>query len=324
MSPKSILLTSASGTIGRLLIPHLLSTTPESTRLILPTSSATRLATTYPPASFPRLTITEGPVSDPTWLESLCREHAVDAAFLNLGGTDELFTTLGALDAFGRAGVRHVVYLSCAGEFTSPEGAAAMLKRAGTATVVVKVAVEQRLRYAEMPFKWTVVGPTLFFENDLRTPELLVKEGLLPEPLGEKGVSRVSARDIAAVVAKVIEDGGEKLGGAKMNVGTLRRWTGRETEEVWSKALGREVSMSKGDEEGLEAYERGWWEFVPGAMGKAIGRDVALLCKVWLDEGFGLEEDEYRLLRAVLGRDVEDYGEWVAKMGKELKEGEGK
>jgi nucleoside-diphosphate-sugar epimerase len=321
MPPKSILITSASGNIGRELIPLLLSTTPKETTLVLPTSSSTRLSSSFPlTLDKTRLSIVEGAVSDPQWLESICTAHAVEAVFLNLGGQDELFTTMGALDAFSRAGVKHVVYLSCAGEFTSPQGVADMLREWGSASVVVKVAVEQRLWHATYPFKWTVVGPTLFFENDIRTKEILLGEGWMPEPLGEMGVSRVSCKDVARVVAKSVEDGGEKLDKRKVNVGSLRRYTGRETEEMWSKALGREIRMGKGDREGLRAYEEHWAQVIPGTAGRAVGRDLDMMCRGWVKNGYGPSEDEYRLLRAVLGKDADDYGPWVAETGKQLRE----
>lgn len=227
---------------------------------------------------------------------------------------------MGALDAFSRAGIKHVAYLSCAGEFTSPQGVADMLREWGSASVVVKVAVEQRLWHAVYPFKWTVVGPTLFFENDIRTKEILLGEGWMPEPLGERGVSRVSCKDVAIVVAKSIEDGGEKLGKRKVNVGSLRRYTGRETEEMWSKALRRDIRMSKGDREGLRAYEEHWEQVIPGTAGRAVGRDLDLMCQGWIKNGFGPSEDEYRLLRAVLGKEADDYGTWVAETGKQLRE----
>jgi len=319
MPPKSILITSASGNIGRELIPLLLSTTKDTT-LVLPTSSASRLSSSLAQGTdTTRLAIVEGAVADPIWLESTCKSHAVETVFLNLGGQDELFTTLGALDAFSRAGVKHVIYLSCAGEFTSPQGVAERLREWGSASVVVKVAIEQRLWYAEYPFKWTVVGPTLFFENDVRTKDLLLNEGLMPEPLGELGVSRVSCSDVARAVAKIVEDGGEKLARRKVNVGSLRRYTGRETEAMWSKALGKDVKMQKGDKEGLQAYEDHWAQIIPGTAGRAVGRDLDMMCRGWVKNGYGPSEDEYRLLRAVLGKDTDDYGEWVAETGRQLK-----
>ncbi|KAM0720001.1 hypothetical protein Q7P37_004136 [Cladosporium fusiforme] len=321
MSPNSILVTSASGKIGRELVPLLLSTTAkDKTKLVLPTSSASRLSSAYPD-DLSRLAIEEGQLSDPVWLESLCKTHAVETVFLNLGGQDELYAALGAFDAFVRAGVKHVIYLSAAGEFTSPQGVAEMLRIYGSAEVVAKVAAEQRLLYGRYPFKWTVVGPTLFFENDLMAADLLLEEGVLPQPLGEVGVSRVSCADIARVVVKSVEDKGEKLNGRKINVGTAKRFTGRQTEAIWSQALGREVHVAKGDEEALEAYEMALRQFIPGVTGRAVGRDLVMMARGWVHEGFGISEDEYRLTRAVLGKEADDYEEWVAKTAKELKEG---
>jgi hypothetical protein len=168
-------------------------------------------------------------------------------------------------------------------------------------------------------FKWTAVGPTLFFENDIRAKDVLLSEGFMHEPLGEVCVSRVSCSDVARVVAKSVEDGGEKLGRRKVNVGVLRRYTGTETEEMWSAALGRNVTMQEGDKEGLQAYEDHWAQMIPGKAGRAMGRDLDMMCRGWVKSGFGPSEDEYRLLRAVLGKDGDDYGKWVAETGKPLK-----
>lgn len=319
MSPKSILITSGSGKIGRELVPLLLSTTAkDNTKLVLPTSSASRLSSAYP-NDLSRLVITEGKLSDPVWLEELCKTHAVETAFLNLGGQDELYAALGALDAFSRAGVKHVIYLSAAGEYISQQGLTEAMRVFGSAEVIAKMAVEQRLFYGEYPFKWTVVGPTLFFENDLMATELLLEAGLLPQPLGEVGVSRVSCADIARVVVKSVEDQGEKLSGRKVNVGSLRRFTGTETGALWSQALGKEVHVANGDKEGLEGLEMGLREAIPGTAGRAVGRDLVMMATGWVREGFGLSEDEYRLTRAVLGKEADDYEEWVAKTGKELR-----
>ena len=258
--PQKILITSASGNIGRVLIPLLLSTTTST--LILPTSSATRLKSSLAlqqeeTSTSRRIIVSEGPISDPAFLSSLITTHTISSVFLNLGGQDELFTTLSALEVFARApSVKHVVYLSAAGDFTSPAGVRETMERWGAcASVVVKVAVELRLMHLAADsgsdddgfgFRWSVVGPTLFFENDVRTPELLLGEGIMPEPLGEKGVSRVSCADVAMAVAACISDKGERLGGRKVNVGSLRRFTGAEIEGLWTASLGGRLRWGRG------------------------------------------------------------------------------
>lgn len=146
----------------------------------------------------------------------------------------------------------------------------------------------------------------------------------MPEPLGEVGVSRVSCGDVALAVARCLEDGGERLGGRKVNVGSLRQFTGKEIEGLWTKGLGREVRMGKGDEEGWRAYEEVWQEVIPGPIGRAVGRDASGMSRGWCERGYGLSEGEYRFCRAVLGKEVDDYEEWVAEIGRKLlKEEEG-
>ncbi|GAB7333998.1 hypothetical protein MBLNU13_g06097t1 [Cladosporium sp. NU13] len=97
-----------------------------------------------------------------------------------------------------RAGaVRHVVYLSACGDFVGGVGLETLMRTQPTMHVIVKATIEQRLKYGDYPWTHTVLGPTLFFFNNLRAKESMLKEDLFDEPLGKDGVSRISVPDIA-------------------------------------------------------------------------------------------------------------------------------
>jgi uncharacterized protein YbjT (DUF2867 family) len=322
MAPTSILLTAAGGHIGSELIPLLIKAHPE-TKLVLPTSNATRLSAKHPPSEG-NLAIEQGSLRNPQWLESIMRKHSVDAVFLCLTGTDELMTSLNFFDAMLRAGtVEHLVYLSACGDLISPQAVENVMKHYRAAHVIVKTTLEQHLARGGYPWSTTVLGPSLFMGNDERCTQSLLEKGFFTEPLGEVGVSRVHEGDIAAVAAQTLLHP-EKWQGKKIMIGSLKRYTGAETCKIWSEALGgKEISMVPSTEEGFREIEDGFALLKNGGDlskveddARAWGRDLRLMFEGFAVTGFGMEESDYRLLKEVLGREPRDYGEWVWETAK--------
>lgn len=120
--------------------------------------------------------------------------------------------------------MKHLVYLSACGDPLNPN-----LRGCLAAHVLVKVLIEQVLRAArgkeEGGFSWTVIGPTLFMENDFRALGEMRERGFYSEPIGEKGCSRVAVKDIASGVAKAIEDQGKAWDQSKVMIGSKRMYT---------------------------------------------------------------------------------------------------
>ena len=102
---QKVLITAASGNISARLIPNLLAT--KTVELFLVTGNAAKLSSLN---ASPHVTILEGLISDPRWVETQLRSHDIDTVFLCLFGTDEIFTVFNFLDAIQRASsVKHVV-----------------------------------------------------------------------------------------------------------------------------------------------------------------------------------------------------------------------
>jgi nucleoside-diphosphate-sugar epimerase len=102
---QKILITASSGNIGAQLIPKLLAT--NAVHLVLVTSSAEKLSSF---AKSDAVTIVEGPLSDPQWVETQLKVHKIDTFFLCLFGIDEIFTVFNFLNALQRSpNVKHVV-----------------------------------------------------------------------------------------------------------------------------------------------------------------------------------------------------------------------
>ncbi|KAL8705006.1 MAG: hypothetical protein Q9201_001851 [Fulgogasparrea decipioides] len=219
---SNIFVTSASGNIGKPLVPLLLNS-PSIGNILLPTTNSSRLASQIPTSD--RITILEGSIQDPAWVEEKILEHHVDTVFLNVHGNDEFFTTCNLLSSVLRANcVKHLIYLSSCGD-VMPESVFHERHRGFIpGLLLVKTAVEQMLMqskaFQEDGRTYTILGPSLFFINDLRSQETMLGDmGLFRDPIGKKGVSRVDTQDIALAVVKVAEEP-EKWSGKKIMVGS--------------------------------------------------------------------------------------------------------
>lgn len=320
MAP-TYLITAASGHIGQRLVPLLLSQ-PSKPSLVLPTANPERLNSLLPSdVDRTRVHILDGSVQDPAFIDSALKDHKVTGVFLCLTGSDELFTTFNLLDCLRRSGtVKHVVYLSATFDFSLEAMQNGILKHINCAHVAVKFLVEAKLTHGLLPrhqeggFSWTILGPTLFFDNDLRSKHAILKEGVFDAPVGSKGVSRVSEDDIALAAVKTLEDDGQQWGGKRIMIGSRRTYTAEEIAQLWSHALGRKIKHTPSDQESLDAFEQQHSKHV----GPAWGRDLKLMYEGFEDIGpFGMTNEEYKEQLVLLGKEPESYEKYVERTAKQ-------
>jgi uncharacterized protein YbjT (DUF2867 family) len=317
--PPTILITAASGNIGKRLVPLLLSD-PSQPRLVLPTRNADKLRQLIPEDHASRVFITEGSLQDPHWLEGVIRKHHVQSVFLCLTGENELLVTLNFFDAMQRSGcVKHLVYVSACGSFSGFDAIEqGSLKDMSAGHVVVKFILEQKLAYGlptveEGGFSWSIVGPTLFFDNDLRSKMSLFKAGIFNEPLGNGGISRVSPEDIALVSQRLLLDSTGRWTGKKIMIGSGHRYTAAEIESLWSKVLGKNIKLAPSDENGLRQLEEHYKSL---QLSPTWARDIRLMYETFAKHGFGMNEEEYKEQIEVLGREPRSYEQFVEETGK--------
>ncbi|KAK8053533.1 NmrA family protein [Apiospora saccharicola] len=322
MAPsRVVLVTAASGNIGQHLIP-LLASDP-NLKLVLPTNRASSLQAQLTqhklcqPGS--NVFIEEGSIKEPRWFQGLLASHKVDTVILNLTGDDELFTTLNCLDFMARSGpaVKQLIYVSgCMPSDTSESIQRHIITPCSSAHVLVKPLIEQKIEHGGFHFAWTVLHPTLFFTNDLRSKPGMLEKGVFDVPFGEAGLSRVAPWDIALAAKNLVtaynnEDNSKKWSQKKVAVGSRKMFKGSETARLWSEALGREITVLPGTEEGFDKFEDGF-----GALaGPAWGRDMRLMHEWFAVHGFGMTEEQYRQQLELLGREPEDYAAWVKATG---------
>lgn len=320
MTP-TYLITSASGHIGQRLVPLILSKSPEA-KLVLPTSNASRLEANLPSnVDKLRTYIVEGSIQDPRFVDTLLKEYNVTGVFICLTGDNELFTTFNMFDSIRRSDTaKHVVYISATGDYGLDSQRNGLLQTVWAPSVAVKLIVEAKLRHglpprdAEGGFSWTILGPSLFFDNDLRSTRGMLENGIFDAPLGNKGEGRVSENDIALAVANCLEDDGQKYGGKKISIGSLQTYTTQDVAKLWSKALGKEIKPMGDSKADMEDFERRCGQ----AMGPDWGRSLRLMLEGSHQVPFDMTEAEYREQVELLGKEPESYEKFVEEAARKI------
>lgn len=313
-APQTIFITAAAGHIGSCLVPLLLKDKSQP-RLILPTSNAARLTRRYQ-GELDRVIVEEGSIEDPQWVESLLKKHQVTSVFLCLTRDNELFTTMNIFSSIKRAGsVKHMVYLSACGDYSLEAIQAGAFKVVHAAHVAIKFLLEAQLKYGLVPSKaeggytYTIIGPTLFFDNDLRSKHSIMKTSFFDEPLSPKGQSRVSPSDIAlAVYRSLIHDQGRQYHGQKIMIGSKHAYTNAEIQDLWSKSLGKDIKvLDASNVQELDDFELQYRK----KAGPAWARDLRLMYEIFAVRAFGMTEEDYKKQVEFLGKEPEDYAQFV-------------
>jgi uncharacterized protein YbjT (DUF2867 family) len=308
------MITAAAGNIGKRLVPYLLSL-PSKPDVVLPTSNEAKLQSSMPGTlDKARIHIVEGNIKDPRFVEALLKKHNVTGVSLALTGDDELFTTTNMLDAIQRSKtVKHVVYISACEDYSLDAIRNGSLQGQSAAHVLVKYLVEAKIKHGLPPreapggLSWTILGPSLFFDNDYMIKEQLLNHGIFSVPLGDKGVSRVDPADIALAAANSLADDGRQWGGKKVMIGSLKTYTGGDIAQLWARALGRDIKHTEADQEGLDGLENGFGQ----VAGPAWGRDLRLMYETFAERGFSMNEADYKEQLELLRKEPESYEKFI-------------
>jgi uncharacterized protein YbjT (DUF2867 family) len=165
-----------------------------------------------------------------------------------------------------------------------------------------KLEMVQAVRESGIP--WVDLAPNSFFQNDLRYRAALLDHGVYPQPIGNRGVSRVDVRDIAdAAVALLLGNGHE---GRTVPLAGPDPLTGEWTAETWSDRLGRSVRYIGDDLEAWSAQARG---MLPAWL---VG-DLAMMYRHFQESGLLATEAELDQVRDILGREPRSFDDFAAE-----------
>ncbi len=171
-----ILVIGGTGTVGSHVVPGL-AAGGHAVRVLTRSSTKAQAA----PAG---IEARVGDLTDPMGL-GMAFDGVEGVFLLNALSPTEAQEGLAAIEWCKRAGVRKVVYLS-----VQAADEALHIPHFGS-----KVVIEMAL--ARSGIDHTILRPNNFFQNDNRSGGALIGYGLYPQPIGDKGLSRVDVRDVA-------------------------------------------------------------------------------------------------------------------------------
>lgn len=275
------LVLGGTGTVGSLVVSGLLQR-GETVRVL--TRTAERAKSLVKGAG-----AVVGDLSDPDTYEKIFVDY--DHLFLlTANGPTDLMEGLAAVNEARRTKAKRVVHLSIHD----------VEKALEAPHFASKIAIEQALKQSGLAH--TILRPNNFFQNDYWWKDALLQYGVYPQPIGDIGISRVDARDIAeAAVRALTEDG--HLGKTYAIVGP-DAVTGNDCAEKFSRALGRKIVYGGND---LVAWAKSARAFLPAW---AV-YDYALMYDAFQKKGLEATPAQLAETRTILGHPPRSFDDFV-------------
>ncbi|TPL53748.1 NmrA/HSCARG family protein [Mesorhizobium sp. B2-4-2] len=282
----TILVTGATGNIGRQVVEHLVKRDADVRALVRDPSKA----------NFPAgVSVVQGDFLD---VDSLRKAMSgVSTLFLlNAVVPDEFTQALVALNVARSAGIERIVYLSV----VHADVYVNVPHFAG------KFGVERMIE--EMDFKATILRPAYFIQNDLMIEDVITGYGTYPMPIGAKGLAMIDVRDIAEIAALELlrrEQSSEPLALDRINLVGPETLTGTDIAAIWSEVLGRPINYGGDNTEG---FEQNLKQLLPAWM----AYDMRLMGERFLTDGMLPEAGDVERLTALLGRPLRPYRDFAS------------
>ncbi|AKZ62125.1 NmrA family transcriptional regulator [Herbaspirillum hiltneri N3] len=282
----TIIVTGATGTIGRQVVEQLVKRGADVRALVRDPSKA----------NFPSgVDVVQGDLLDVDSLRSAFA-GASTLFLLNAVVPDEYTQALIALNVAREAGIERIVYLSVIHSdlyVNVPHFAG-------------KFGVERMIE--QMGLNATILRPAYFMDNDLTIKDVVTGYGIYPMPIGSKGLAMVDTRDIAEIAAIELirrERAAAPLPLERINLVGPDTLTGADVAAIWTEALGRPIAYPGDDTAGFEKNLR---QFMPSWM----AFDMRLMSERFLTEGMIPEAGDVERLTGLLGRPLHSYRDFAS------------
>jgi uncharacterized protein YbjT (DUF2867 family) len=283
----TILITGASGNVGRQVVQQLVDRGAAVRALVRDPSKAT-----FPDG----VDVVQGDLLD---VAALRRALAGVSTLFLLNGVvpDEFTQALVTLNLARDAGVERVVYLSVIHSD----------KYLNVPHFAGKFGVERMLE--QMGFGATILRPAYFMQNDLTIKDVVLGHGVYPMPIGRKGLAMIDTRDIAEIAAVELlsRDASGPLPLKRINLVGPDTLTGTGMAETWSAVLGRPVVYGGDDTAG---FEKNLLNFMPSWM----AYDMRLMTERFLSDGMTPEAGDVERLTKLLGRPLRSYRDFASEL----------
>lgn len=283
----TILVTGATGTIGRQVVQHL-TQRGANVRALVRTPATANLPAT--------VELVQGDMLDVDALRQALKD--VSTLFLlNAVVADEFTQALITLNVAREAGVKRVVYLSVIHSD----------RHVNVPHFAGKFGVERMIE--QMGFSATILRPAYFIDNDLTIKDVVQGYGVYPMPIGSKGLAMIDTRDIAEIAAIELlnrEQVPDNSALTRLNLVGPEALTGAQVAAIWSEVLNRPIAYGGDD---TAAFEQNLRQFMPGWM----AYDMRQMAERFISDGMLPGAGDVERLMQLLGRPLRTYGAFAAE-----------
>jgi uncharacterized protein YbjT (DUF2867 family) len=284
----TILVTGATGTVGRNVVDQLLRRGADVRALVRNPANANL------PAG---VEIAPGDLLD---VDSVRAAMSGASTLFLLNGVvaDEFTQALIALNLAREAGIERVVYLSVIHSdiyVNVPHFAG-------------KFVVERMIE--AMGINATILRPAYFMDNEITIRDVVTGHGFYPMPIGNKGLAMVDARDVGEVAAIELvrrEQSPTPLPLTRVNLVGPDTLTGADAAAIWSDVLGRTI-VFPGDD--TVAFEQNLRQFMPSWS----AYDMRLMAERFGTDGMIPDGGDTERLVELLGRPLRTYRDHVTQI----------
>ncbi len=277
----TILVTGATGTVGRQVVHHLLQRGATVRALVRNPADANLAA---------GVELHQGDQLDVDALRAAFK--GVSTLFLlNAVVADEFTQALITLNVAREAGVKRVVYLSVIHSD----------RYVNVPHFAGKYGVERMIE--QMGFSATILRPAYFMDNDLTIKDVVQSYGVYPMPIGTKGLAMIDTRDIAEIAALELvarDQAAEDSAVTRLNLVGPEALTGADVAGIWSEVLGRAIAYGGDDTAGFEQNLR---QFMPPWM----AYDMRQMAERFISDGMLPAAGDVERLMQLLGRPLRSY-----------------
>lgn len=284
----TILVTGATGTVGRNVVEQLVHRGADVRALVRDPSKA----------DFPAgVEVVQGDLLDVDSVRAAMK--GVTTLFLLNGVVADEFTqALITLNLACEAGIERIVYLSVIHSdiyVNVPHFAG-------------KFGVERMIE--QMGLHATILRPAYFMNNDITIKDVVTGHGIYPMPIGNKGLAMVDARDVGEVAAIELirrERSSMPLPLNRINLVGPDTLTGADVAAIWTDVLGRPIAYPGHD---TAEFEQNLRRFMPHWM----ALDMRMMAERFLTDGMIPDAGDVDRLVAMLGRPLRSYRDYAAQI----------
>nr|WP_163502707.1 NmrA/HSCARG family protein [Halomonas socia] len=276
----TILVTGATGTVGRQVIQQLVSRGADIRALV-----RDPMAANLPD----EVALAKGEMLDIDSMRAAL--DGVNTLFLlNAVVPDELTQALITLNLAREAGIDRVVYLSVIHSD----------RYVDVPHFAAKFAVERMIERTGLAA--TILRPAYYMNNDVSLKDTILSQGIYPMPIGDKGLQMVDVRDIGEIAAIELlrrAQSSQLLPLERLNLVGPDPLTDADVARIWSETLSRPVTHIGTP----QAFEQTLREFSPPWN----GYDMRKMAERFQSDGMSADRGDIERLENILGRPLRSY-----------------